>query len=103
MVSRRLLSDAERPALHIGRAWGHSFDTPEFEIICEGLKGIEVDLVLTERMEKMPASEIDQRYGAILFLNQIKHYPTSAKNRKQYMDLANLGVGMVFLHFTLSS
>jgi len=54
-------------------------------------------------MEKMPASEIDQRYGAILFLNQIKHYPTSAKNRKQYMDLANLGVGMVFLHFTLSS
>ncbi len=82
---------------------GHSYDTPEFEIMCVRLNGIVVDLVLTEHMERMSASEIDQQYDAILFLNQNKHYPTSTKNRKQYMDLANLGVGMVFLQFTLSS
>jgi len=54
-------------------------------------------------MEKMTADEIDQKYDALLFLNQNKHYRTSDKNRKQYMDLAERGVGMVFLQFTLSS
>lgn len=82
---------------------GHAYDTPEFEIMCENLAGVSVDLVLTPHMERMKAAEIDQKYDAILFLNQNKHYPTSAKNRKQYMDLAQLGVGMVFLQFTLSS
>jgi uncharacterized protein len=82
---------------------GHYYDTPEFENMCLGLKGIQVDLVLTEHMEKMTAADIDQTYDAILFLNQNKYYPTSDKNRKQYMDLAELGVGMVFLQFTLSS
>lgn len=71
--------------------------------MCLGLKGIQVDLVLTAHMQAMSAEEIDQRYDAILFLNQNKYYPTSPKNRKQYMTLANRGVGMVFLQFTLSS
>ena len=71
--------------------------------MCRGLKGMQVDLVLTSHMQAMSAEEIDQNYDAILFLNQNKYYPTSAKNRKQYMDMAELGVGMVFLQFTLSS
>ena len=82
---------------------GHQYDTPEFEDMCRGLKGMQVDLVLTSHMQAMSAEEIDQNYDAILFLNQNKYYPTSAKNRKQYMDMAELGVGMVFLQFTLSS
>ncbi len=82
---------------------GHSYDTPDFENMCLRLNGIKSDLVLTEHMEKMSVSEIDQKYDAILFLNQNKHYRTSNKNRKQYMDLTERGVGMVFLQFTLSS
>ena len=53
--------------------------------------------------KKLAATENHSRQHAILFLNQNKNYPTSAKNRKQYMDLANLGVGMVVLQSTLSS
>ncbi len=82
---------------------GHSYDTPEFEEMCLSLEGIKVDLVLTAHMESMTATEINQRYDAILFLNQNKHYTTYDWNRKQYMDLTRLGIGMVFLHFTLSS
>ena len=82
---------------------GHHYDTPEFEDMCLNLRGIDVDLVMTEHMEKMTATAIDQKYDSILFLNQNKHYRTSDKNRKQYMDLSDLGVGMVFLQFTLSS
>ncbi len=82
---------------------GHSYDTPDFENMCLRLRGVRADLVLTEHMEKMTAAEIDQKYHALLFLNQNKHYRTSDKNRKQYMDLSELGVGMVFLQFTLSS
>lgn len=82
---------------------GHPYDTPQFEEMCQSLEGIKVDLVLTSHMERMKVNEIDQRYDAILFLNQNKHYRTSDRNRKQYMDMAKLGVGMVFLHFTLSS
>ena len=92
----------ERLSLLVVRG-GHHYDTPVFEDMCLGLSNAMVDLVLTSHMEKMAATEIHDRYDAILFLNQNKHYQTSAKNRKQYMDLANLGVGMVFLQFTLSS
>ncbi|MDA9764170.1 MAG: ThuA domain-containing protein [Opitutales bacterium] len=82
---------------------GHAYDTPEFEEMCQRLEGVSVDLVLTPHMERMKAADIDQKYDAILFLNQNKFYPISPKNRKQYMDLAQLGLGMVFLQFTLSS
>lgn len=82
---------------------GHYYDTPQFEEMCLSLKGITSDLALTDHFEKMTAEEIDQKYDAILFLNQNKKYTTADKHRKQYMDLANLGVGMVFLQFTLSS
>ena len=82
---------------------GHHYNTPEFEDMRLGLSNAMIDMVLTSHMEKMDATEIHVRYDAILFLNQNKCCPTSAKNRKQYMDLANLGVGMVFLQFTLSS
>lgn len=82
---------------------GHAYDTPEFENMCMELEGVQCDLVLTSHMQRVKAEEIASKYGAILFLNQNKFYPTSPKNRQQYMDLAHLGVGMVFLQFTLSS
>jgi type 1 glutamine amidotransferase len=82
---------------------GHAYDTPAFEEMCRRLDGLRCDLVLTAHFETMSAAEIDERYDAVMFLNQNKKYPTEARNRKRYMDLAKLGVGMVFLHFTLSS
>lgn len=82
---------------------GHYYETPAFENMCLSLEGVQSDLVLTEHMEKMTAVEIDRTYDALLFLNQNKHYRTSDRNRKQYMDLVERGVGMVFLQFTLSS
>lgn len=82
---------------------GHAYDTPEFEEMCLALEGVSADLVLTSHMQRMKTEEIEEKYDALLFLNQNKYYPTSAKNRKQYMDLAEMGVGMVFLQFTLSS
>ncbi|MEM1297325.1 MAG: ThuA domain-containing protein [Verrucomicrobiota bacterium] len=82
---------------------GHHYDTPEFEDMCLDLNGVEADLVLTAHLQQMSAEEIEEQYGAILFLNQNKYYPTAPKHRKQYMDLAERGVGMVFLQFTLSS
>ncbi len=60
---------------------GHHYDTPEFEDMCLGLSNAMVDLILKSHMEKMAAMEIHDPYDAILFLNQNKHYPTSAKNR----------------------
>ncbi len=82
---------------------GHYYDTPEFEEMCLSLKGVSCDLVLTDHFEKMTVEEIDQEYSAILFLNQNKKYTTAEVHRKQYLDLAKRGVGMVFLQFTLSS
>ena len=82
---------------------GHAYDTPAFENMCESLSEMQCDLVLTAHFERMSAKEIDGKYDAILFLNQNKKYTTTAWNRKRYMDLSRLGVGMVFLHFTLSS
>lgn len=82
---------------------GHAYDTPAFEDMCRSLPGIKCALVLTAHFERMSAKEIDSKYDAILFLNQNKKYTTSAWNRKRYMDLAELGTGMMFLHFTLSS
>lgn len=82
---------------------GHPYDTPEFEEMCLSLKGIQVDLVLTAHFESLKTAEIEEKYDAILFLNQNKHYPEYERNKMKYMDLTRAGVGMVFLHFTLSS
>lgn len=82
---------------------GHPYDTPEFEEMCLDLEGIKSDLVLTAHFNQMKVAEIKENYDAILFLNQNKQYPEPERNRKKYMDLADEGVGMVFLHFTLSS
>ena len=86
-----------REAVGPFRCGGHHYDTPEFEDICLGLNDAVVDLVLTSQMENKAATENHNRQDAILFLNQNKDYPTSAKNRKQYTGLANLGAGMVIL------
>ena len=82
---------------------GHAYDTPAFEEMCMDLQGMKCDLVLTAHFEQYSAKEIDDRYDTLLFLNQNKKYRTEDRNRKRYMDLAQLGTGMVFLHFTLSS
>ena len=82
---------------------GHAYDTPAFEKMCLNLPGVQCDLVLTAHFERMSAKEIDENYDALLFLNQNKKYRTEDQNRKRYMDLAKLGTGMIFLHFTLSS
>jgi type 1 glutamine amidotransferase len=82
---------------------GHPYDTPGFEEMCGELADVKCDLVLTAHFETMSAEDIQKKYDALLFLNQNKKYTTTKRNRKRYMDLAELGVGMVFLHFTLSS
>lgn len=82
---------------------GHAYDTPAFEEMCKELQGTKCDLVLTAHFERMSAEDISEKYDALLFLNQNKKYPTENRDRKRYMDLAELGIGMVFLHFTLSS
>ncbi len=82
---------------------GHAYDTPDFEDMCGQLADVKCDLVLTAHFESMTAEKIDNKYDAILFLNQNKKYTTTNRNRNRYMDLADRGVGMVFLHFTLSS
>lgn len=82
---------------------GHPYDTPEFEEMCLSLEGVQADLVLSAHMESMKAAEIAAKYDAILFLNQNKHYPEYERNKQRYMDLSQLGVGMVFLQFTLAS
>ena len=82
---------------------GHAHATPAFEDMCREVSELEYDLLLTVHVERMEAEEITGKYAALLFLDQNKHYPTTKWNRKRYMDLAQLGVGMVFLQFTLSS
>jgi type 1 glutamine amidotransferase len=82
---------------------GHPYDTPDFEDMCLNLEGVQVDLVLTAHFNAMKLPEIKEKYDAILFFNQNKYYEESARSKKKYMDLTNEGIGMVFLHFTLSS
>ncbi|GJM62462.1 hypothetical protein PEDI_30140 [Persicobacter diffluens] len=51
----------------------------------------------------MKVEEIKGKYNALLFLNQNKYYEETKGTKKKYYDLTKEGVGMVFLHFTLSS
>lgn len=82
---------------------GHPYDTPAFEEMCQSLDGINVDLVLTAHFNAMKLEEIKSKYDAILFLNQNKYYEESKRTKEKYVALTEEGVGMVFLHFTLSS
>ena len=82
---------------------GHPYDTPAFEEMCSRLKGVSADLVLTAHFDAMKTESITSNYDAILFLNQNKFYEESKRNKAKYIALTNEGVGMVFLHFTLSS
>lgn len=82
---------------------GHAYDTPDFENMCKNLEGIKADLVLTSHFYRMKTAEIKEKYDAILFLNQNKHYTEYDWNKKKYLNLTKEGIGMVFLHFTLSS
>lgn len=82
---------------------GHPYDTPAFEKMCSRLKGIKTDLVLTAHFNAMKTESITSTYDAILFLNQNKFYEESKRNKAKYIALTNDGIGMVFLHFTLSS
>lgn len=82
---------------------GHPYDTPAFEKMCLRLKGIKADLVLTAHFDAMKTKSITTNYDAILFLNQNKFYEESKRNKEKYVALTKEGIGMVFLHFTLSS
>ena len=82
---------------------GHPYDTPDFEEMCGKLKGVKADLVLTAHFNSMKVAQIKENYDAILFLNQNKYYEESGRSKKKYVELTKEGVGMVFLHFTLSS
>lgn len=82
---------------------GHPYDTPDFENMCENLDGVSVDLVLDAHFKSMKVDKIKDKYNAILFLNQNKYYEESKKTKEKYINLTSEGVGMVFLHFTLSS
>lgn len=102
-TTNRKGTDAEQPISVLVIRGGHAYDTPAFEEMCAEFPGMNCDLVLTAHFERMKADHIAGKYDALLFLNQNKHYPTTRWNRKRYLDLAQLGVGMVFLQFTLSS
>ncbi|WP_158970525.1 ThuA domain-containing protein [Paraglaciecola sp. L3A3] len=82
---------------------GHSYDTPDFEIMSSTLDGIHADLVLNAHFYQMKTADVKAKYDAVLFLNQNKHYPEYSWNKDKYLALSKQGVGMVFLHFTLSS
>ena len=82
---------------------GHYYETPAFEEMCLSWEDTRCDLVLTAHFQAMKAEDIAEKYSAILFLNQNKKYRLEDRHRQRYMNLAELGVGMVFLHFTLSS
>lgn len=82
---------------------GHPYDTPDFENMCENLDGVKVDLVLDAHFKSMKLDKIKEKYSAILFLNQNKYYEESKRTKEKYVNLTKEGVGMVFLHFTLSS
>lgn len=82
---------------------GHPYDTPDFENMCNSLEGVNVDLVLDAHFKTMKLNKIKEKYTAILFLNQNKYYEESDKTKRKYVELTNEGIGMVFLHFTLSS
>lgn len=81
---------------------GHPYDTPDFENMCNSLDGVIVDLVLDAHFKSMKLDKF-KKYDAVLFLNQNKYYEETARTKKLYTDLTNEGVGLVFLHFTLSS
>lgn len=82
---------------------GHAYDTPDFEEMCLALDGIKADLVLTAHFNAMSVDKLMENYDAILFLNQNKYYEESKKTKQKYVALTQAGMGMVFLHFTLSS
>ncbi|WP_157961164.1 ThuA domain-containing protein [Lutibacter citreus] len=82
---------------------GHTYDTPDFENMCSNLDGVNATLVLNSHFYDMKIDEIKEKYDAILFLNQNKHYSEYDWNKKKYIVLTKHGIGMVFLHFTLSS
>lgn len=82
---------------------GHPYDTPDFENMCKNLDGVDVDLVLDAHFKSMKLDKIKEKYDGILFLNQNKYYEESGKTKQKYVDLTNEGIGLVFLHFTLSS
>lgn len=97
------------PVLLLGKAvsvmvvtGGHPYDTPDFENMIESLKGIQVDFATMEEMEAMPASYIGKKYDALVLLDQMKAKVEQA-NKDRYMQLAEMGTGMVFLHFTIAS
>lgn len=82
---------------------GHPYDTPDFEKMCNKLKGVKADLVLDAHFKSMKIDAITKKYDAILFMNQNKYFEESKRTKKLYADLTKAGVGMVFMHFTLSS
>ena len=82
---------------------GHPDDTPSFENMCESLKGIDATLVLDAHFKSMKVEQIKEKYDAILFMNQNKYYEESKRTKQLYVDLTEAGIGMVFMHFTLSS
>lgn len=101
LVFNTLLAQKETSVLVV--RGGHSYDTPDFENMCEHLEGVDVDLVLDAHFKSMKQEKIKDKYDAILFLNQNKYYEETAKTKQKYVSLTKEGVGMVFLHFTLSS
>ncbi|MEM9984601.1 MAG: ThuA domain-containing protein [Bacteroidota bacterium] len=82
---------------------GHAYDTPAFEKMCLSLEGLRVDLVLSSHMYQMKTKDILAKYDAILFLNYNSSCPEHEWNKRKYLEIADAGVGMVFLHFTLAS
>ncbi|MGY6650272.1 ThuA domain-containing protein [Wenyingzhuangia sp. IMCC45574] len=82
---------------------GHYYDTPDFENMCLDLAGVKADLVMPSHFFKMETSELKEKYKAVLFLSQNKHYKEYFNNKKKYLNLTKEGVGIVFLNFTISS
>lgn len=81
---------------------GHDYDKAEFQEMFKSMENYECEFVLTEDMQTMEAREIANQYDAVVMLDMVKERVADGP-KDQFRELSRLGVGMVFLHFTLAS
>jgi type 1 glutamine amidotransferase len=81
---------------------GHKYDTTEFVQMFESFSNIYCDFMWTEDMQSIPAKSLDRRYDALVFMDMVKA-KVAEEDKQHYLELAQLGTGMVFMHFTLAS
>jgi type 1 glutamine amidotransferase len=81
---------------------GHKYDTTEFIEMFESFKDMDCDFVWTSEMQSISAATLNDKYDALVLMDMVKE-KVPEEYKKQYRELARLGTGMVFMHFTLAS